>query len=149
MQIHTKYLGEMEIENQKVIHFSAGLPGFIEESEFVLLDLPDNPIFQVLQSIRNVNTAFIVTDPYHFYQDYSFELEDSLLESLRIQSEKDVIVLTIVTLKAPFHTSTLNLKAPVIINPASKKGKQYIINRGEIPAQAPVVPDDFVKVEGE
>ncbi|UJL45342.1 flagellar assembly protein FliW [Virgibacillus sp. NKC19-16] len=149
MHIHTKYLGEMEIEDQKVIHFSAGLPGFIEESEFVLLDLPDNPIFQVLQSIRNVNTAFIVTDPYHFYQDYSFELEDSLLDSLHIQSEKDVIVLTIVTLKDPLHTSTLNLKAPVIINPASKKGKQYIINRDEIPAQAPIVPDDFVKVEGE
>lgn len=124
MHIHTKYLGEMEIEDQKVITFPAGIPGFNDEMEFVLLDLPDNPIFQVLQSIHKVNTAFIVTNPYHFYHDYSFELEEDLLDRLDIQSEKDVVVLTIVTLKDPFHTSTLNLKAPVIINPASKMGKQ-------------------------
>ncbi|WP_373893381.1 flagellar assembly protein FliW [Virgibacillus natechei] len=146
MHIHTKYLGEMEIEDNKMIHFSVGLPGFIGETEFVLLDLPDNPVFQVLQSVLNVNTAFIVTNPYHFYQDYSFELEDSLLKSLHILSEKDVVILTIVTLKDPFHESTLNLKAPVIINSASKKGKQYIINRDEIPVQAPITPGNFSKV---
>lgn len=149
MHIHTKYLGEMEIEDQKVITFPAGIPGFNDEMEFVLLDLPDNPIFQVLQSIHKVNTAFIVTNPYHFYHDYSFELEEDLLDRLDIQSEKDVVVLTIVTLKDPFHTSTLNLKAPVIINPASKMGKQYIVNRDEIPAKAPIVTGNFSKVEGE
>ncbi|MBP1971168.1 flagellar assembly factor FliW [Virgibacillus natechei] len=149
MHLHTKYLGEVEIDASKIIQFPVGLPGFIDETEFALVDFPDNPIFQVLQSVKSVNTAFIVTNPYHFYHDYSFELDDSIVESLEVKSEKDVMVVTIVTLKNPFNTSTLNLKAPVIINPSSKQGKQYILNMDNIPAKAPISPGNHLKAGGE
>ncbi|GAB3056929.1 flagellar assembly protein FliW [Virgibacillus ainsalahensis] len=148
MKLQTKYVGEVEIETSKIIQFTQGLPGFIDETEFVLIDLQNNPVFQVLQSVHSVDTAFIVTNPYHIYQDYSFDIDDKLLKSLDIKTEKDVVIRSIVTLKNPFQTSTINLKAPIIINPSSKKGKQYILNRDDLPSKASIAPEN-VKVKGE
>lgn len=149
MHIQTKYFGETVVRESRIIQFSAGLPGFIGETEFVLLDLPENPAFQILQSVTSSNTAFIVLNPYHIYHDYSINLDDNLLESLKIDSEKDVAVLAIVTLKNPFHKSTVNLKAPIIINADSKQGKQYILNTDDYSAKAPIAPENLSKVKGE
>jgi len=138
MNIQTKYLGNIDVEEAKVIHFPGGLPGFIDETKFVLLDLPENEAFQILQSITSEHIAFIVTNPYHFYHEYEFELEANVLESLSINSEEDVLILTIVTLKDPFHMSTINLKAPIILNSAEMRGKQYILNISDYSAKSPL-----------
>jgi len=140
MKIQTKYFGEMDIEDSKVIQFPNGLPGFNEKTEYVLLDLPDNPLFQILQSISTDHIAFIVTNPHMIYPNYSFQLDDSILEQLHIQEEKEVIILAIVTLKKPIPESTLNLKAPIIINSSKRLGKQYILNLEEYSSTASIAP---------
>lgn len=129
MKILTKYLGEVEANEDQFIHFQSGIPGFNEETKFILLELPGNPVFQILQSITTSGLAFVVTNPYHFYHDYAFEMDINVKESLAINSKNDVTIYSIVTLRDPFEKSTLNLKAPVIINPATKQGKQFILNQ--------------------
>ncbi|HLR08879.1 MAG TPA: flagellar assembly protein FliW [Bacillota bacterium] len=138
MQLKTKYLGTVEVDPSDCIHFPAGLPGFGDETEFVLLDLPGNPIFQIFQSTKTTAIAFVVTNPHYFYQDYTFTLEDHIVKSLAIEHERDVVVLSIVTLKDPFEKSTLNLQAPVIINSRTKMGRQYILNDDAFPIRAPI-----------
>ncbi|WP_096269431.1 flagellar assembly protein FliW [Paucisalibacillus globulus] len=145
MNIQTKYLGEVEISTQQIIQFSFGLPGFLDEKEFVLLDIPGNPVFQFLQSVQSKDLAFVVTNPYHFYKDYRFELDEPTIEALQIESEKDVIVLTIVTAKEPFDSSTINLKAPLIINQHKLFGKQYILNSDEYDSKAFIQPASVEK----
>lgn len=147
--IDTKYLGSIEIEKKQIIQFPSGLPGFIEEVEFVILDIPGNPAFQTLQSIVTPGLAFIVTNPYQFYLDYTFKLDEQILGSLAIENEQDVVVLSIVTLKSPFKTSTLNLKAPIIIHSTHKQGKQYILNKDEYLTKAPIVSPNTLKVKGD
>lgn len=147
--IDTKYLGKITVEKNQVIQFSSGLPGFVEEEKFVIHDIPGNPLFQTLQSVVTPNLAFIVTNPYHFYVDYTFKLDEQILEVLKIQSEQEVVVLSIVTLKSPFKTSTLNLKAPIIINSTEKQGKQYILNKEDYSTKAPIDSPNMLKVEGE
>lgn len=149
MNIHTKYLGEVEIEDSMVIHFTGGIPGFLEETEFVLLDLPDNSFFRVLQSVKSVNMAFVVTNPHQIYQDYSFDLDDNILETLQIKNANEVVVLTTVTLKKPFSASTLNLKAPLVINSSNRQGKQYILITDDHPTKAPIVPVNTAMVKGD
>ncbi|AXI10016.1 flagellar assembly protein FliW [Oceanobacillus sp. 143] len=142
MFIQTKYLGEVEINREKIIQFPSGLPGFGDELEFVLLHLPNNQVFQILQSTTTANVAFIVTNPYLIYGTYEFELDDNMLETLQIKDEKDVTVFSIVTLKDPFATSTLNLKAPIIINTTNKLGKQYILNTDIYQSKASITNND-------
>lgn len=127
MEIETKYLGKTTIDEHKTIIFEEGLPGFEDETKFVLLDLANNPMFQILQSIKTKNLAFFVVNPYLFYDHYSIHINQSVQEKLQIENEKDVVVLAILTIKEPFSKSTVNLKAPLIINLANRHGKQYIL----------------------
>lgn len=136
MKIQTKYLGEVEIEENKIINFQSGLPGFQEENEFVLLDIPNNQLLQILQSVRTTNTAFIVANPHDFYHGYTFNLDDTILKTLQIKNEKDVVVLSIMTIQEPFANSTINLKAPIVINASKKYGKQCILNEDTLPLKA-------------
>lgn len=149
MEIQTKYLGHITINEEDIIHFQNGIPGFNHEQKFVVLDLPGNPLFQILQSVSTWNIAFILTNPHQFYHHYSFELDDNTLENLLIKAEEEVAVFTIVTLKKPFETSTINLKAPVIINIQKKYGKQVILNDEEYPTKASITPETTTKSEGE
>lgn len=128
MNIDTKYFGSIEIDDKEIINFPLGVPGFTSEKRFVLLPLEDNPLFQVLQSTSNTDPAFIVVNPYHFLREYAFDIDDSTIELLEIESEKDVSVLSIVSLKNPFEESTINLQAPVVINPTKNVAKQYVTN---------------------
>ena len=141
MIIQTKYLGEIEIEEDKSIHFQSGLPGFESEKQFVLLDISDQVMFQILQSVNTKDIAFFVVNPYLLFDTYSIKLNENIIKSLDIKEEKDVAVLTVMTLKEPFANSTVNLKAPLIINLSNNLGKQYILNddtysmRAKIPHQ--------------
>ncbi|MFD2655570.1 flagellar assembly protein FliW [Gracilibacillus thailandensis] len=126
MRIKTKYFGEVDVKEEEIIHFPQGIPGFLEEKEFVLLSFEESGLFQVLQSTNGMDPAFVVVDPFLFVKDYQFKLDDTTLEQLEINEEKDVLVLAIVTVKDPLTSSTANLHAPIIINQTKKVAKQYI-----------------------
>lgn len=138
MKIATKFFDSIDIAKEDILVFPQGIPGFLEEKEFVLLDLEDNPVFQVIQSVGNSTTAFIVTNPYHFYKDYEIELNDNILEFLELEAEQDVTVLSILSLKDPFEESTINLQAPIIINKNKQTGKQYITNLKDYSTKQPL-----------
>ncbi|WP_163538883.1 flagellar assembly protein FliW [Gracilibacillus sp. YIM 98692] len=129
MNIQTKYFGEIEINEQEIIHFPQGIPGFAEEKNFALLSFEENGLFQVLQSTKQKDPAFVVIDPFLFEPNYQLKLDDATINQLEIQEEKDVRVLAIVTVKDPLEQSTANLQGPIIINRQSKKAKQFIINQ--------------------
>jgi flagellar assembly factor FliW len=128
LNIKTKYFDEVEINEEDIITFQNGLPGFLEEKQFVLMNLEDT-VFQVLQSVTTEGLAFIVVNPFQFKADYSFVLDDQVVEQLQIESNEDVTILSIVTLKESLKQSTVNLKAPLVINAKRKEGKQYIIQK--------------------
>ena len=124
MKISTKYHGDIDINEADVWNFEQGIPGFLDEQEFVLLSLPQIEGFHVLQSLTTPQLGFVVTDPFQFFADYDFILSKSILEQLELKEEKDVKALSILTVKDPITNSTANLQAPVILNTESRKGKQ-------------------------
>ena len=128
MQIQTKYFGEVPINKNDLIQFLQGIPGFLTETEFVLLPLEEETVFYVLQSTQDKELAFVVVNPFHFIKDYELNIDDNTIEALQITSEQDVQVFVIMSLKEPFQTSTANLQAPVIINHEKRIAKQYITN---------------------
>ncbi|WP_112181904.1 MULTISPECIES: flagellar assembly protein FliW [Paraliobacillus] len=128
MQIETKYFNKITIDENKLIDFPQGIPGFIEENQFVLLPLEKETLFYVLQSTKTKELAFVVVDPFHFSKDYELNIDDNTIEMLQIKSEEDVQVFVIMSLKEPFTSSTANLQAPVIINQKEQVAKQYITN---------------------
>lgn len=131
MNIKTAYMGEMEINPSDIISFEHGIPGFENEKEFVQLPLSDESVFQVLQSVKTEELAFIITSPFTAVKNYSFDLEEATIQALDIKREEDVAVFGIVSLKETLANSTINLKAPIVVNTTIKKAKQVILEKEE------------------
>lgn len=127
MKIETKFFGEMSIEENEVIQFPNGIPGFEKIQKFVHLPLEQESPFAILQSIENVEVGFVIALPFVFKEDYEFDLSDEDKEELKITDPEDLIAYSIVTLKEPFNDSTINLQAPVIINHKQKVAKQLVL----------------------
>lgn len=127
MIIQTKFHGEQKINNEDIISFESGIPGFLDEKEFSLFSIEGTPL-KAMQSIHTKEGAFIITEPFSFFTDYEFNLPDEIIESLKIHSEKDILVFVILTVQEPFDRTTANLQAPIIINQTNKQGKQVILN---------------------
>lgn len=140
MNIETAYFGEVTIDQSKIIKFENGIPGFHEEKQFVLIDIDGNPMFQVLQSIQNHELGFIVTDPFILYKDYEFKLDDNDIEQLQIEAKEDLMIRSIITVQSPFEKSTINLKAPIIINQKLRLAKQIVITEDQYTTKHPIQP---------
>lgn len=128
MKIQTKYHGNITIAKEDIWQFATGLPGFLDEHQFVVLPLPDNEFFFILQSVQTPTLGFVITNPFSFFRDYNVKLDDITIEQLDIHNEADVQVQTILTVQDPFSNSTANLQAPLILNVRNKQAKQIIMN---------------------
>ncbi|MFJ8266891.1 flagellar assembly protein FliW [Peribacillus asahii] len=139
MRISTKFHGEIEINEEDIYTFESGVPGFLEENQFGLLPLDETPFF-VLQSIKTQEVAFIMTNPFDAFPMYEVDLSDEVLADLQIQSEQDVAVFTILSVRDPFEKTTANLQAPIILNHTKKLGKQYIMKTGNYTTRHELIP---------
>jgi len=124
--IETLSWGRLEVDEEQLYHFSKGLPGFDEETDFALIAMAETP-FWYLQSLRDKGLSFLLGDPFAFYPSYEFELPDDEAEELAIKS--DVIIRCIITLKEQVEQSTINLLAPIVLNPVERLGKQIVLHR--------------------
>ncbi|ABS75583.1 flagellar assembly protein FliW [Bacillus sp. L381] len=128
MIIKTKYHGEIRIDEGQIISFENGLPGFNDETQFVVLPLSEDSPFLALQSVKQEHIAFIVASPFIFFKGYEFDIDHATLELLHIEDIEDVEVMAILTLEEPFENTTANLKAPIIVNKKEMKAKQIILH---------------------
>jgi flagellar assembly factor FliW len=146
MRIETKFKDVIEIEETNILIFEQGLPGFLDEKQFVLLPIEGIEL-SLLQSLQTSQLAFVTTDPFQFYKQYDFELSTADLEFLELKDEKDVNVQVIITVADPYEKSTANLQAPVIINTKNNKCKQIILSDSKYRTKH-LLTESFVGQEG-
>ena len=127
MKIETKFLGEVEIEENDILTFEYGLPGFPDKQKFTILPIDAELPLAFLQSTEEKSLSFVVAYPFAFKKDYVFDISDEDKLDLQIEKEEEILVYSIVTLKETFQDSTLNLLAPVILNVNKKLGKQIVL----------------------
>ncbi|CDQ19211.1 flagellar assembly factor FliW [Halobacillus karajensis] len=136
MKIETKYFGEMEVEEKDCIDFPTGLPGFESYHSFVLLPVDKLGTYYALQSVEEAGLSLIVTNPYLFYKDYEFDIDE---EDLKFEHPEDIAVYNVVTLRDPFEDSTLNLQGPIVLNTAQGIANQLILNHPDYQTKHPLI----------
>lgn len=145
MKIKTRFLGEVEIDEKMIMDFPEGIPGFEDSRRYVLLDIPENEVFRILQNADDEFVSFVVTDPWAFFEEYDFDIPDEELAKINIKKEEQLLIMNIVTLSDEFENSTLNLLAPVVVNAYDRLGKQYVLSSGKYTTKHPLYP----KAKGE
>lgn len=145
MNIRTKYHGEIQVNEEDIITFEQGIPGFPNENHFILLPLDQESPFIIMQSQTTIELGFVVVNPFLFFQNYEFDLLENDKEVLKITAQEDIQILSILTVKDPFSESTVNLQAPVIINHKEKLAKQIILNNTPYTTRHRIIQEEVTK----
>jgi flagellar assembly factor FliW len=125
ISIHTKAMGEIDIDERQQLSFNGGLIGFDKFSNFALLDAPQKPYFY-LQSVELTELNFILLDPFLFRPDYEVDIPDELATSLGMKNPDDALILVIVTV-SPEGSITANLMGPLVICRSTRRGAQAVL----------------------
>lgn len=134
MLLNTRNFGEIQIEEEKILTFPDGIPGFEKLTKYIILQNPDEEIpFHWLQSVEDGDLAFVIVNPFIFRPDYDFEIPQNTIEKLNIQKPEDVHVFSIVIVPEDISKMTANLQAPLIINTNNNTGKQVILDNEDYP----------------
>ncbi|NBB89897.1 MAG: flagellar assembly protein FliW [Spirochaetes bacterium] len=125
MTIETKAYGKIPIDDRQLIDFPSGLYGFESYTRYALLDAHQKP-FYWLQSLDDVQVAFVLINPYVFRPDFVLEIPDEDYEDIGKPEEDDVLVFAVVTIPTDGTEITANLQGPVVINRNRGLGRQSI-----------------------
>jgi len=115
------------------------MPGFPGHRRFALVQLDDDGVLCELQSLEDPSLRFLVMSPVPFFPDYAPEVSDDVVEDLAITSTEDVIVLLVLNAGDSLSTTTANLMAPVVVNSATLRARQVILDDPSLPLAAPLV----------
>lgn len=114
----------------RVISFPEGIPGFEEVKSFTL-NTEDDTTMARLEGIGSTEIVFYLVRPQLFLPDYlpQVNLAPHEIEMLDICQGDSVDVWNIITVcSSDLAKSTVNLRAPLILNTRSNKGIQLIIS---------------------
>ena len=137
MLVKTRFFGEVDIEDEKILTFDNGILGFEDMKRWTLIyDIEkgsEGPI-SWFQSLDMAELALPVINPYTVTAVYEPVVEDELLKPLgEFKDEELVTFLTITIPSEDPSKTTANFRAPILINPVNRKGIQVIVNNEDYP----------------
>ena len=124
-----------------VVQFPHGLPGFEQCRGFVLLASDSLGPLQCLKAVQGPAASFLVIDPRRVMADYRCELTANDRRRLGAGDQDTLLWLALVTIELD-STITVNLRAPIVVNPLRMIGCQVV-------PYDTVYPLRYVVVEGE
>ncbi|MCC4114162.1 flagellar assembly protein FliW [Aromatoleum toluclasticum] len=136
MKIESQVFGSVDIPDDKVIEFPAGLPGFEECRNFALVheDGSTASLFQ-LQSLDNPAAVFSITGAERLGVNYEFGLSDDEVAQLKLTNPAEAFVAVIVRKdegeagNPATAGMRANFMAPLVINVSARRGIQKVITR--------------------
>ncbi|MBD8972793.1 MAG: flagellar assembly protein FliW [Clostridiales bacterium] len=138
MRVQTKFFGEVELDDNKILEFPNGIIGFEDFKKFAIIyDVEDDRETKIswLQSLEEPVLALPVVDPLAVVPDYAPMIEDELLKPLGNPADEDLLFLLVMTVPSDMKKVTANMKAPVIINTKTCTGVQLIVDNADYPVK--------------
>jgi flagellar assembly factor FliW len=110
---------------EEVVTFADGLPGFEANHRFVLVASASLDPFTLLQAVGPDAPSFVAIDPRRVEPSFAGEMTAADRARLAAASDAPLVWLALVSARedAP---ATVNLRAPIVINPASMRGIQIV-----------------------
>ncbi len=142
MTIQTSRFGELKVSEDTLLTFPTGLVGFPAVREFVVLDVAEDCQYQWFQAIKVPDLALVIIDIHLLDPEFKAEVSDEGLAELEITQTDPVLIMAVVTIPSGQpEQATANLRAPLVVNLRTRKGKQLILHES-IPLRFPLMPEE-------
>ncbi|MBC8197145.1 MAG: flagellar assembly protein FliW [Candidatus Marinimicrobia bacterium] len=129
----------IKINEENLIHFDYGLPGFEELKKFAILDIEEYNPFLLLHSVEDQNIAMIVLSAGQLDLEDDLHIPEQQLKELKNENEEHELgVFLILKIMDAGKEITANTKAPVLINFQNQKGRQIILDNEKLSMDYPI-----------
>ena len=132
--------GTFDVADSDVLQFAEGIPGFEGCRRFVLLTSPAIAPLHCLHAIEGANASFLVVDPRAVLPAYRCALSDADRVKLYATPDSSLVWLALVTVDEAQGPS-VNLRAPIVINPARMVGFQVMPHNSLYPLRQPLAAE--------
>ena len=129
MLVKTKHFGEINLGEDKILHFANGIFGFEEYKTYTILydsEAEERPAISWLQCCELQELAIPVLSPLTVKEDYNPIVEDELLKGLGELNDENLVILLTRTVPSDKTKMSVNLKAPIVINADNREGAQVV-----------------------
>ena len=132
MEINAKYLVQVSYDKNEAIHIINGLIGFEAYTEYLPIPFhEDSDSLISLQSLEDETLSFILMNPFGILADYSPSLSDEELKELDAEASEDLSYYVVCVMRDSVAESTVNLKAPLVVNARTRQARQIILDQSE------------------
>ncbi len=128
--IRTQRFGIVNRPTEEVLTFPGGIFGFELQLRWLLLGDREHGGLYWLQNVEQSDLSLSMVDPREFLPDYSLHLKRGQLNSIWNGTEQ-LVVLSVLT--EYDGELCLNLRNPVVINPATRIGRQVVTTDSRSP----------------
>lgn len=123
----TARFGELTYAQRDVITLPEGLVGLPHLRQWILLDMGAGLPLKWMQSVDDGDFGLPVTTPDFFDQDYAPRLPEETVRRLG-GNVAELVTLIITTVHPGGERLTGNLAAPVVVQPATRRGAQLVLD---------------------
>jgi flagellar assembly factor FliW len=124
----TVRFGELDYQQQDVIHLPDGLVGMPQLRNWLLLEMGDDIPMKWLQSIDRSDFGVPVSHAWLFQDDYEFDVPAASCRKLGNTQPANLTVLIITTIHPGGVLVTGNLMAPLVIDTETRQGLQLTLD---------------------
>lgn len=136
--IESRAYGAFEVDESQIFHFPRGLVGLGEYRDYALIQVEDGP-FSLLHAVDD-ELSFILLPAHLASDNYGFRIDAATVELLDIQKPEDVLTFLIVNVVD--GELFVNMKAPILAAPSSRRGCQYIVDDPSLKIRHPLSPKE-------
>ena len=117
--------GDTEITVSETVTFPNGIPGFESCRRWVVLAAEGQTPLRRLHALDGVQASFLALDPRQVLEDYRCELSDADRARVGADDHSPLLWLALVSVE-PNGAVSINLRAPIVINPRTMIGQQVL-----------------------
>jgi flagellar assembly factor FliW len=138
LEIDTRF-GKCAALAADVVIMPEGMPGFERCRRFVLASSPDIAPFTCVHGLDEPRPSFLAIDPHLVVDGYASPLDTVQRQRIDVSGDEPLLWLSLV------HTdgdrATVNLRAPLVINPRRMLGLQVVAAQSAYPLDHPLPID--------
>lgn len=130
-RVDTRF-GVFTCRSRDVVTLVEGLPGFENCRRFFLISSPTIEPLMCLQGIEGTRPSFLVVDPRLADPEYRCRLDD--LQARRLGADDATVLLWLAIVRlSDGDNATVNLRAPLVVNPQRMRGIQLLSGHDDDP----------------
>lgn len=149
MLVKTKFFGEVDLPEEKILTFDRGLIGLSDYKQYTILYDVEKEETNIcwLQSVDEPTLALPIIKPLLVKEDYNPVVEDELLTHIGELTEENLVIFLTMTVPSDITQMSVNLKAPIIINADTRKATQIMVENQDYEVKYKIY--DVLKSKGE